>query len=896
MAYGSQNNPFGGIDSYGARADAYKYPNPFCDIASVYIPTNLNSAFEWMEYLMLSMPPFMSVINRVVSYFLTDIEVNDVADDVRDKYIKVFSDELHLIQKLQDIGKDYFCFGGDTLVYTSDGIHRIEDLAKSGKKVSVCGFDGKWHKVLFKSYGIQDTREIVFGNGVKVRATNNHHWWVDQGDHNDYLSSCTTENLKYWYRMPIKQIPRPDKNSTFYKGVLHGLVLGIGSSTNKRKRKLIESFKTEHNLSITSDMYKAPKPNATREYWYGVFSGMFETCGYFQSRKRYLFLTSSDKSILEACKLGFDKVGIISKSVATRAIWNSATRYYLPFNSQNLFKHDFLLSETSDKFLEMMKGAPSPRLYTCIKSISSDTIKEEVYCCEEPDTHTFVLSGGVVTGNCYGNAFISLYLPFERYLVCPDCKTEIHISRIKYDFDATDGRFLCECPSCKKGKVEFTRIDRRLRDTSKINIIRWNPKRIKLKVHPISGEIKYYYKLEEKFVTKVREGDPFYINTSQWGFIDTCCGDKAKKNATECLFEFAQGQIYHMRDTVFAGLQDKIKGWAIPPMLPYFKLAYYIQLMRRYDEAIALDFIMPFRILYPQGQAPGGQDALTMVSMQTFIAAMSNMVEKKRANMTAIEVSPFAIGYELIGGEAKQLAPKESIQAATQELLNAMGFPQELFAGTLSLQAAPVALRLFEREWNPFIDGMNTVLQWISDQVARYFMWDKATVSLTPITLADDMEKKGIQMQAAAGQDISKQTAYRAMGIDYLKEQERIIQEQQDIQKLQEKAMAEAQAQQANGAYGGGGGGGAEGGDASGMNGPGGQVGATPSDVNEQADQLCLTLLKDPDPSHVRSVLISLKSSNPTLHAMVKQKLQDARNQLASEGKQQMLAQMRQGG
>ena len=131
------------------------------------------------------------------------------------------------------------------------------------------------------------------------------------------------------------------------------------------------------------------------------------------------------------------------------------------------------------------------------------------------------------------------------------------------------------------------------------------------------------------------------------------------------------------------------------------------------------------------------------------------------------------------------------------------------------------------------------------------------------------------------------------MGIDYMKEQERIIQEQQDIQKLQEKAMANAQAQQANGALGGGGEGG---GDPSGMSGPGGQVGATPGDIFEQAKQIAQQLIQENNQTHTRQMLASIKQTNPTLWAMVKGQLQDQRQQLASQGQQMMIQQMSQGG
>ena len=54
------------------RAGADKYPNPFCDIASEYVPRDINAIFEWTEYLMLSVVPFRSVSQRVVRYFLTE--------------------------------------------------------------------------------------------------------------------------------------------------------------------------------------------------------------------------------------------------------------------------------------------------------------------------------------------------------------------------------------------------------------------------------------------------------------------------------------------------------------------------------------------------------------------------------------------------------------------------------------------------------------------------------------------------------------------------------------------------------------------------------------------------------------------------------------------------------
>lgn len=476
----------------------------------------------------------------------------------------------------------------------------------------------------------------------------------------------------------------------------------------------------------------------------------------------------------------------------------------------------------------------------------------------------------------YGNAFVSIYFPFDRFLICPHCHTSYHISTIAYKFNRTSGTFTCDCPKCKTQAAEMRREDRRSPDTSRVKIIRWSPKDMRLRVHPISGKIEYYLRLDSTFVSKLLEGEPFYLNETPWQMIEACLkSDKSKK---EYLFKFKDDSIYHMRCSTLAGLP--VKGWAIPPILPNFKLAYYVQLLRRYDEAIALDFIVPFRILYPSNTSPQGQDVLSSMNMSSFIGHMQNMINNKRKNLTDIAVVPFSIGYEALGGEARTLAPKDNIALAVDELLNSLGYPAEMYKGTLSIQAFPVALRLFEKQWNSLVDGFNDFSAWLCKRLSRHFMWGEVDCSLRSVTLADDIERKALSLQAAAGQDVSKQTAYRPLGIDYMEEQKRIVEEQEAIQKLQQEAMERAQAQQAAPAAQGGGGAPA--------------AGATPGDVYEQAKALAQQLLLQTPETMRRGELIKIKHSNPTLHALVLQQMDEMRQDMARQGQAMMMEQAKQ--
>jgi hypothetical protein len=396
-----------------------------------------------------------------------------------------------------------------------------------------------------------------------------------------------------------------------------------------------------------------------------------------------------------------------------------------------------------------------------------------------------------------------------------------------------------------------------------------------IKVNPISGKCQYEYDLEPEFVERVRQGRRLFVDSTPIDILEACAQSEQQKDTNMHRFVFNEDAVHHMKEPGLAGLRN-MHAWGMPPMLPYFKLAYYIQLLRRYDEAIALDFIVPFRILFPQFNGPQGQDALTTVSMQTFISAMQSMIAKKRMNIATYEVAPFPVGYQMVGGEAKQLAPKDNIQEALNELLSAMGFPQELFTGNLTLQAAPVALRLFERQFNVLVDNFNVIIQWMLDRVSAHFRWEPAQGKLSSITLADDIERKGMQLQAAAGMDVSKSTAYKALGLDYIDEQEKLINEQKEIQDLQTKAMLDQQAETENGE-----------GNAPGA---GNNPATTPGDMYSAAQDMTQQLLGMTHTQR-RQYLAKVKQTNPTMHALLLQMLQEARQGMASQGQQMIMQQ-----
>ena len=469
-------------------------------------------------------------------------------------------------------------------------------------------------------------------------------------------------------------------------------------------------------------------------------------------------------------------------------------------------------------------------------------------------------------------------------MTCPHCGTRYRANKIDYRFHPDTMSFTGKCYKCDKN-VTFNRFDYPSPDQSRVRIKRWNPKRFELRVHPVSGKTEYYYRLEEdKLVSHITSGkavDRFYVDEAPWDFIEACC---TRRGLGTPLFKFKDDSLFHIKVPTLAGIE--MYGWGMPPLLPYLKLAYYVQLMRRYDEAIAMDYIIPFRVISPSPvNNADGQDALTVASMRGFVAAMEAMVERKRKNLTDVQIAPYPINYQMLGGEGKQLAPKENLQQAMTDLINALGYPEDMYTGKLTMQTAPVAIRVFEKQYQFMVDGFNDFIDWSLTRISRHLRWDTITGSLQSTTLADDIERKSLILQAAAAGDVSKGTAYRQVAdIDFMDEQKKIVTEQSQIQNIQQRAMAAQQAQQLNG------GPEAEDADAAGV--PGGSVGATPGDVRAQAEVYAQQLLSMPE-SQRRGMLIKIKQSNPTMHDQVIGIMNDIRSQARSQGGAMMLEQMK---
>lgn len=514
---------------------------------------------------------------------------------------------------------------------------------------------------------------------------------------------------------------------------------------------------------------------------------------------------------------------------------------------------------------------------------------------------------------CYGNGFASVLVPFRRYLQCPKTGDMYPLKVVYHNFNfdfSPDFEFIATCP--KTGwRGPWQVIDKPREESDQLVLKRWSPHEIEILHDPYTDEVSYLWRIPEHYKRMVKEGNLFHLERVSRQVLEAIKHNK--------LFRFNPDTIFHMKEPTLAGIRNM--GWGLPRSLINYRQIWYIQVLRRYNEAIALDYVIPFRLITPApgpGSAAGGvmtQDPMSIYSAGDYRSQIKNMINRRRRDPAAWQVLPFPVNYQMLGADAKQLAPTELITQGYDTLLNETGTPVEFYQGNLSLQAAPVALRLFESTHRQLVTDANNFLQWLVDNISRIMSWELLDCSLKRVTIADDMQKQMSALQLMMGQQLSGTSGLKAIGYDWETEQKLIADEarkQQEMQaRMQEemqqagfaaeiaKGMNPATQQQGGAPQGGGapsqGGGNPPGPDAQSAMGAGGtpvsdyiqtmgpNTPVTPNDLQAAAAQLAQELLGLPE-GVKDSELRKLKQFNPTLHSIVRAKLDEMRQQMRLQG------------
>lgn len=397
----------------------------------------------------------------------------------------------------------------------------------------------------------------------------------------------------------------------------------------------------------------------------------------------------------------------------------------------------------------------------------------------------------------YGNAFVSILMPFRRYLSCPGCAKNgralvLPLAQVynnkQFNFRWKEFEFHATCPRCKYSG-QWSHRDRPSTQETDVKVKRWNPHEIEIEYDALSDDCAYIWKIPEAYRKDIRVGNLYHLERANWEVIKAV---KANQH-----LRFDDGVVFHMREPTLAG--QYTQGWGFSRILTSFRQAWYVQILRRFNEAIAADFVMPFRLLSPGVKAGTGDsngDPLVVSDLSDVSQRLLDIVADHRKDPATWHTCPFPVEYQILGGEARQLAPRELLQEGVDELLNGVGVPGDMYRGTMSMQTVYPAMRLFESQHAPLIQEVNDLLQFVSQAVARALNWEPIECRLLPPTIADDVNQQMAKLQLMLSRQISQTSGLQSLNLDVEEENRRMLEEERFVAEEQAKMQKEMEGQQ----------------------------------------------------------------------------------------------------
>ncbi|MCK5709021.1 MAG: hypothetical protein KAI07_00660, partial [Deltaproteobacteria bacterium] len=344
----------------------------------------------------------------------------------------------------RDLVAGYNPVAGDTRVVVK-GLGNICIKSLVGESCQVLNRSGDWTDAVFKSYGIQPTSSVILrlnSNTIKqVKATDNHRWLLTNG------RVVPTRDLKEGDRIPFISSKKPEIDADYPLGVRHGLIYGDGTATKSCKRikgyhirlcgksaeQLVwfKDYPTCYPPSANGDpvimMYddfaathslkELPSNIETDSYLLGFIRGWMAADGSVDNGGRASLCTHSGG--LQWLRDYSERLGFVVQSTHLQPrITNFGIRsrdsYRVNFCRSSMIKEDLLCSWKAEKFRSLAS-------HYVVSSVDPSEATD-VYCAEVPNTNTFTLEGGIVTGNC---AYIGMNTPlaFDEIMYILMCGT-----------------------------------------------------------------------------------------------------------------------------------------------------------------------------------------------------------------------------------------------------------------------------------------------------------------------------------------------------------------------------------------------------------------------------------------------------------------------------------------
>ena len=383
----------------------------------------------------------------------------------------------------------------------------------------------------------------------------------------------------------------------------------------------------------------------------------------------------------------------------------------------------------------------------------------------------------------YGNSFTSVSFPFKKILTCSNCSSEYEAKKSNYKWKGLRFHINCEqCGHSGPAKVK----DEPIRSAHKIKLIRWNPKSIIIRNNEVTGQRLYYYQMPQYLRNDIMLGKPEVIETVPQAFIESLRKKKSILLEGDKLFHSKRPSISR---------EPADNGWGAPLILPVLKDIFFLQVLRKAQEAVAMEHIVPMRVMFPQITADGN-NPYAQINLTDWQKEVQGQIVKWRQDNNHIPVMPVPVGYQMIGGQGRGLLLHQEIRIYNDQIIAGMGVPTGFFYGEAQYSGASVNLRALENEFLGNRQDMLRLVCFIRDHVASFLDLPKIPLRFKPFKMADDIQRASFDMNLANAGMISRRTFLESRDFNFDNEQELITKEGKKFANQQRNNMvAQAESQ-----------------------------------------------------------------------------------------------------
>lgn len=387
-----------------------------------------------------------------------------------------------------------------------------------------------------------------------------------------------------------------------------------------------------------------------------------------------------------------------------------------------------------------------------------------------------------------GSVIVSMNLDFKRNFKCNSCNT-IFDPEESADFKVKSLKkkilIVGHCPRCNSTSAVLEVHDIYKKNADSLNIILWNPLELEVEYNQWNGKKTFMYtpppSMKARLLTSTKKKDKKFLLTLPKIYFEAI----EKEQSIEL-------DAYHLGTPELA--QDKT-GFNIPVVVSVLKDVWYYQTLRRAQESILSEHVVPFRSVFPQPQ--GQLDPFTMMRMDKWKSFISEQIDLWKKDHNHMMISPIPVGSANIGGDAKFLMMTNELRLIEENIISGFGAPLELVKGGVSWSGTSVSLRILENHFLSFRKDLEIMLNtFILPKISKLLDMPAATVKFSRLRMSDDQQFKTLLLQLVQAGYLSLETLLEEIGFNAAEEKLRTEKEASWFNGIKEvRGLGEAELQ-----------------------------------------------------------------------------------------------------